>query len=272
MAAANNNRRASALSQGLLYTVIVIAILVLINFFANRYNKSYDSTSNKQFTLSDQTVKIAKNLQQPLTITYWDQPTKFEAAQELLHRYKNLSPKIDALYMDADKKLTQAIAAGVNTLGTIFVDIGTKHQEAKSLTEEEVTGAIIRALKGGERLACFVLGSGEHSIDSAERSGYSGAKDLLEKNNYKTQTLKMLEKTEIPKDCTIVVVAGPKRDYIQPEVDALKAYLGNGGKALFMLDPPLKFAKEEVDDNAALTAVLAGWGVTVDKDLVLDTS
>jgi|HubBroStandDraft_4_1064222.scaffolds.fasta_scaffold130191_1 ABC-type uncharacterized transport system involved in gliding motility auxiliary subunit len=270
--AVNNNRRASALSQGLLYSVIVIAILVLINFFANRYNKSYDSTSNKQFTLSDQTVKIAKNLQQPLTITYWDQPTKFKAAQDLLDRYKNLSPKIDVLYMDADKKRTQAIAAGVKTLGTIFVDIGTKHQEAKSLTEEEVTGAIIRALKGGERLACFVLGSGEHSIDSAERSGYSGAKDLLEKNNYKTQTLKMLEKTEIPKDCTIVVVAGPKRDYIQPEVDALKAYLENGGKALFMLDPPLKFAKEEVDDNAALTGVLESWGVTVDKDLVLDTS
>ena len=82
----------------------------------------------------------------------------------------------------------------------------------------------------------------------------------------------MLEKTEIPKDCTIVVVAGPKRDYIQPEVDALKNYVEDGGNALFMLDPPLKFAKEEIDDNAALTGVLAGWGVTVDKDLVLDTS
>jgi len=272
MAAINNNRRASALTQGLLYSVIVIAILVIINFFANRYNKSYDSTSNKQFTLSDQTIKIVKNLQQPLTITYWDQPTKFKPAQDLLDRYKNLSPKVDVLYMDADKKRTQAIAAGVKTLGTIYVDVGTKHQEAKSLTEEEVTGAIIRALKGGERLACFVLGSEEHSLDSAERSGYSGAKELLEKNNYKTQTLKMLEKTEIPKDCTIVVVAGPKRDYIQPEVDALKAYVENGGKALFMLDPPLKFAKEEIDDNAALTGVLANWGVTVDKDLVLDTS
>jgi ABC-type uncharacterized transport system involved in gliding motility auxiliary subunit len=272
MAANTNNRRASALSQGLMYSVIVIAILVLINFFANRYNKSYDSTSNKQFTLSDQTVKIAKNLQQPLTITYWDQPTKFKPAQDLLDRYKNLSPKIDVQYMDADKKRTQAIAAGVKTLGTIFVDIGTKHQEAKSLTEEEVTGAIVRALKGGERLACFVLGSGEHSIDSTERSGYSGAKELLEKNNYKTQTLKMLEKTEIPKECTIVTVAGPKRDYIQPEVDALKAYVENGGHAVFMLDPPLKFAKEDIDDNAALIGVLAGWGVTVDKDLVLDTS
>jgi ABC-type uncharacterized transport system involved in gliding motility auxiliary subunit len=272
MAASTNNRRTSALGQGLLYIVIVIAILVIVNFFANRYNKSYDTTSNKQFTLSDQTVKIVKNLQQPLTITYWDQPTKFKAAQDLLDRYKNLSPKLDVIYNDADKKRTQAIAAGVKTLGTIYVDFGSKHEEAKSLSEEEVTGAIVRAMKGGERLACFVLGSGEHSIDSAERSGYSGVKELLEKNNYKTQTLKMLEKPELPKTCTIVVVAGPKRDYIQPEVDALKNYVEGGGHAVFMMDPPLKFAKEDVDDNAALIGVLAGWGVTVDKDLVLDTS
>ncbi len=39
-----------------------------------------------------------------------------------------------------------------------------------------------------------------------------------------------------------------------------------------MLDPPLKFAREEIDDNQALLDVLAGWGVTVDKDLVLDIS
>lgn len=270
--APKDNKRASALTQGLLYSVIVIAILVIVNFFANRYNKSYDSTANKQFTLSDQTVKIVKNLQQPLTITYWDQPTKFKAAQDLLDRYKNLSPKVDVQYKDADKYRTQAIAAGVKTLGTIFIDIGSKHQEAKSLTEEEVTGAIVRALKGGERLACFALGSGEHAIDNSDRTGYSGVKDLLERNNYKTQTLKMLEKPEIPKECTIAVVAGPKHDYVQAEVDALKNYVEGGGKALIMLDPPLKFAQDTIDDNDSLTNLLASWGVTVDKDLVLDTS
>ena len=37
------------------YVLIVVAVLGGLNFLANRYNKSYDSTSNKQFTLSDQT-------------------------------------------------------------------------------------------------------------------------------------------------------------------------------------------------------------------------
>jgi ABC-type uncharacterized transport system involved in gliding motility auxiliary subunit len=254
------------------YVLIVVAVVGGVNFLANRYNKSFDTTSSKKFTLSDQTEKIAKNLKQPVTITYWDQPTKFQGAHDLLDRYKNLSSKIDVQYMDTDKKRTQAIAAGVKTLGSIFINVGNKQQEAKSLTEEEITGAMVRAMKGGERTACFVLGSGEHSVADTERDGYSGFKELVEKNTYKTDTLKMLEKPEIPASCSILIVGGPHRDYIQPEVDAIKNYVENGGRALFMLDPPLKFAKQEIDDNQALLNVLAGWGVTVDKDLVLDTS
>ena len=132
---------------------------------------------------------------------------------------------------------------------------------------------MVRALKGGERMACFVLGSGEHSIDDAERDGYAAAKQLAEANNYKTQTIKLLEKPEIPKDCLIVIVAGPSHDYIQPEVDALKKFVEDGGRAVFMLDPrALMFAKQEIDENKGLTDVLTSWGVTADKDLALDTS
>jgi ABC-type uncharacterized transport system involved in gliding motility auxiliary subunit len=68
----------------------------------------------------------------------------------------------------------------------------------------------------------------------------------------------------------VVVVGGPRGDYQQPEVDALKKYVEDGGRALLMLDPPLKIGREEVGDNDALTALLASWGVTPNKDLILD--
>ncbi|HYK57828.1 MAG TPA: GldG family protein [Bryobacteraceae bacterium] len=272
MPADRSRKRAVTLASVILYTVIVVAILGAVNFLANRYEKSYDSTSNKKFTLSDQSQKIVKNLKQTLTITYWGQPSRFTEARDLMDRYKALSTKLDVQYMDADKKRTQAIAAGVKTLPTIYVEVGNKKEEAKTLTEEDVTGAMVRALKGGDREVCFVLGSGEHSIDSTDRDGFSQAKEIAEKGNYKTQTIKMIPKAEIPKECTIVVVPGPKRDFTQPEVDALKAYVEDGGRAMFLLDPPLKFGGFESDENAALMNVLASWGVTVQKDLALDLS
>ena len=68
-------------------------------------------------------------------------------------------------------------------------------------------------------------------------------------------------------------MGGPQLDYPQPEVDALKNYVEGGGHALFMLDTPMKLGKETpVGENAALLKVLADWGVTANKDLVLDLS
>ncbi len=53
------------------YVLIVLAVVGVLNFLANRYNQTYDTTSSKQFTLSDQTIKIAKNLKQDVSISYW---------------------------------------------------------------------------------------------------------------------------------------------------------------------------------------------------------
>jgi ABC-type uncharacterized transport system involved in gliding motility auxiliary subunit len=266
-------RQTKFVAYTILYTVIIVALVSGVNFLANRYDKSYDATANKQFTLSDQTIKIAKNLKQPITITYWGQPTTFQGAKDLLDRYQGLSSDINVKYMDVEKNLTQAKAAGVHDpLPNIFVNTANRHQEAKSLTESDVTGAMVTAMKGGERMACFVLGSGEHSLEDADRDGYSGIKDLLEKNNYKTQTVKLLEKPEVPATCTVLVIGGPKHDYIQPEIDAIKKFVEDGGRALFMVDPPLKIAKMDVDENKPLTDLLTSWGVTPVKDLVLDTS
>ena len=82
----------------------------------------------------------------------------------------------------------------------------------------------------------------------------------------------MLEKPEVPKDCTVLVVGGPKFDYVPPVVEAIKKYVEGGGRALIMLDPPLKFRGDETAENAELTKVLATWGITLNKDLVLDLS
>src|SRR5258708_24025684 len=131
------------------YVLIVLAVVGVLNFLANRYDKTYDTTSSKQFTLSDQTVKIAKDLKQDVSISYWDQPTQFQAAHDLLDRYKNLSPKIDVHYEDVEKNITQARAAGVTRRGAVLGQTGGNTQEAHSLSAEEVTGTVVRALTPG---------------------------------------------------------------------------------------------------------------------------
>jgi len=253
-----------------IYVLVVIAIIATANVLANRYDKSYDTTANKRYSLSDQTVKIVKGLKQDATITYFDQPRGFRAAKDQLDLYSNLSPKVHVKYVDADKENMLAREAGIKNYGTAIVQIGANKQEAKGLNEEGITGAFIRDLKNTTRTVCFVTGSGEHQIDDSGRSGYSQFKELLGKDEYVAKSINLLQKAEIPSDCTVLVVAGPSGDYQQPEVDAIKKFVEDGGRALFMLDPPLKVGRSEISDNDALTSVLKNWGVSVDKDLILD--
>jgi ABC-type uncharacterized transport system involved in gliding motility auxiliary subunit len=253
------------------YILVILCIVSVANVLANRYNKSYDSTSNKRYSLSDQTAKIVKGLTQPVSITYFDKTTAFQNGKDLLDRYATLSPKVHLDYVDPDKNPQAARAAGISKYGTTVVQIGAKKEDAKSVTEEDVTGAIIRDLKSNTRNVCFLTGGGEHQIDDADRPGFSHFKDLLAKDDYTAKPINLLEKPEVPADCTVIVVGGPKSDYVQPEVDAIKKFVEGGGRAMFLLDPPLKIGHPTAD-NDALDAVLQGWGVSVDKDLVLDLS
>jgi ABC-type uncharacterized transport system involved in gliding motility auxiliary subunit len=266
------SKRVTNFAQAALYTVVVIAILVAVNYLSNRYNKSFDTTSNKRYTLSDQTQKVASGLAQDVTISYWNRAEDFQQAHDLLDRYENLSPKVKVRYEDIDKNRTAAIAAGVDARGTIFVQSGTRKETAKSLTEEEITGAMIRAIKGGDRMVCFTGGYGEGDPGGADANGYADVNKLIEKNNYKTQTLQLVTSPTVPKECTVLVVGGPRRAYLQPAVDAIKTYVEGGGHALILLDPPLKLGGSPIDENPGLEGLLTSWGVQMNKDLVLDLS
>ena len=162
---------------------------------------------------------------------------------------------------DGGKSLRSVIETNVPDL--VVLDLNMPEEDGLS---------IIRDLKSNTRTVCFLSGSGEHQLDDSDREGFSQFKQLLAKDSYESKTVDLLQKPEVPSDCTALVIAGPTRDYVQPEVDAVKKFVEDGGRAFFMLDPPLKMGRSEIADNDALTNVLQGWGVTVDKDLILDLS
>jgi ABC-2 type transport system permease protein len=278
------------------YILVILAVLGVANFLANRYDKSYDATANKQFSLSDQTIKAVKNLKKDVNVTYYGETDQFRTARDLLGRYSDLSPKLRVQYIDPVKKPQLARAAGVRQMGTIVVDSGERKEDAKSLTEEDITGAVIRSLKGGERNACFLAGSGERGLDDSAAGGLSILKEALEHNNYKTRALNPAQlasptgapatsaaapvigqvqppaQVEIPKDCTVLISDGPKLAYSPAEVAAIKAYVEGGGSALFLMDTPLRIGSQEGNENPEIVKMLSGWGVTMNNDLAIDIS
>ena len=263
-------RQTKYVGYATLYILVVVSIVSTVNVLANRYDKTYDATSNKRYSLSEQTAKIVKGLKEDAKITYFDQGTRFERAKDQLDLYAKLSRRVHVDFVDVDKKPQLAREAGIKSYGTTMVQMGAKREEAKGTSEEDITGALIRALKNNARTVCFVSGSGERQIDDTDRSGYSRLRDLLVKEEYNSKSISLLQKADVPPECMVLVVAGPTGDYQQPAVDAIKKYVEEGGRALLLLDPPLKMGRSEIADNDALAGLLQSWGVTLDKDLILD--
>jgi ABC-type uncharacterized transport system involved in gliding motility auxiliary subunit len=254
------------------YVIVIIAIVIVANWLADHHNKTVDVTANKQFTLSDETKKVAGNLKKDVTIYYFDRSDSYDRARDLFDRYRNLSSKIKVDYVDPEKKPDVARVEGARALGDIIVDNGEKKETAKGLTEEELTGALVRASKSGAKTVCFVNGSGEHTLADTERDGYSAMKDALDKNNYKTDTISLIQKPEIPKTCSVVVIGGPRNDYLQPAIDALRMYVMGGGRAIFNFDPILNLPAEKMGETPELAKLVEEWGVTPNGDVILDLS
>ena len=177
------------------YILVVLAVVVVANYLGNRYSKSWDATANKRYSLSQETKKIVDGLKSPATITYFNVSTRFVEAKDILDEYTAISPsKVQVKYVDPEKEPMLARAAGIRTIPAATVQIGDHTETATDITEEGITGAFIRDIKGNTRTVCFLTGSGEHAIDDTSRDGASRLKDLLAKDTYQTQSINLIQK------------------------------------------------------------------------------
>jgi gliding motility-associatede transport system auxiliary component len=257
------SRQAKSGAYMTVYVLVAIAILGALNFLAVQYNKNYDATKGKLYSLSDQTLRVLNNLDRDVKIYYFDKKTQFPRGKDMLVRYENASSKVKVDYIDPDSKPDMAQAMNVRNYGTVLVELGGARQEAKSPSEEDVTNAIIKAIKGKAKKACLMAGHGEAAPDSQDRDGFSGAKGEIEGANYTTETISLMEHPQIPSDCTLLVIAGPDKNYLDPEIDMLRKYVESGGSVLFMLD---------YQKSPHLVDLVGSWGVKVNNDIVVDPS
>jgi ABC-type uncharacterized transport system involved in gliding motility auxiliary subunit len=243
------------------YTAVAVAIVVLANWFVDRHNRRWDLTPNQSYSLSPQTTKVLKELKNDLTIYVFDRESGFRGRRDLLDNYSALTPRVTVRYVDPDRQPSLAGQFGIRNYGTVVVAGGDKHFEAQSSTEEGLTNAIVRLLKG-QKTVYFIQGHGERDVDSSDRAGYGRIKKQLESENRQVKTLVLLQKMEVPADCSLLVIAGPRNDFLAQEVETIKKYLTGGGRALFLLDPGMELTN--------LAKLLADWNVTLRNDLAID--
>jgi ABC-type uncharacterized transport system involved in gliding motility auxiliary subunit len=248
--------------------LMVLAILVGINYIAGRQNKRWDLTAAKQYSLSDQTVKVLKGLKEPVRLIVFDRDSAFQRFRDRLSEFEYVSPNVKVEYVDPDRQPMRAKEYQVQSYGTVVAEYQKRIERTTSDTEQDITNAIIKAVEGQQKRVYFVQGHGEKDTGSAdERSGYNAIAAALTRDNFSVEKLVLAQQQDVPADASVLIVAGPRVDYLQPEIDMLRRYMNKGGKVLFMLDPPDRADSPPLTN---LEAVVRDWGIELGHDVVLD--
>jgi ABC-type uncharacterized transport system involved in gliding motility auxiliary subunit len=246
-------------SQLGLQVCLLLVGLGLLQVVAERTNLRFDLTPTRGLSLSPVTRKVLAEVAAPLRITVFFRRGTREQYADLLERFRGVNRHIEFELLDLDRFPDRARSLGVAQYGRAAVEYGGHRAVVLAAPEEQLAGGVLRAVRGRERRVLFTSGHGERT-PGGDQDSYGRLAGALEAENYAPEGRAFLE-APVPAGTDLVVVAGPKHDFLPQEVAELARYLQAGGGVLMLLDPaPLP----------NLAAFLAAMGIRLGDDFIVD--
>ena len=254
---------------------LATAWLFALNWVAAETNERIDLRTVRNLVPSGQTLEMARNLDEPVTITLFFPPAN--DVLELIEPYfDDLDAAGDNLTVQRkDRDMHPALAKDMRARknGVVVFSKGEDHEQVRLDVDPKKARSKLKKLdkdvqtKLGkvardQRVAYLVTGHGERSTSpkADDPPGLKGAKEVLKQLNYKVKNLGLKEglSEDVPEDATLVILAGPRNPMLPQEMEALIRYLEGGGSMMLLVDP-------DVEEDPELDPLLALLGLTVDS-------
>lgn len=250
-------------AHSVVVVMLVGAVVVMANVLAVRHPSRLDLSQSGTFTLAPQSVKVLEGLKDEVKVTAFVQKGSETEAKlkDLLDTYRHYSQTISSETVDPDTHPAAAKQYGVTQYDTIVMESAGREARIQTVSEQDLTNALIRLGKTSKKRIAVLEGHGEPSVTDPDVNGLSQAKDALERQGYEVTTLFLAQTGAVDPGTSVVVVADPQKPLVPQELDALKAYLAGGGRLLLLLGPGPKTGME---------GLAADWGVTLREDTVID--
>lgn len=286
--------RTGTLSAGVL---LIAALLAIVNYFGWKYHKRFDWTSSRLYTLSDKSENVVRDLKKDVDFIVFLQPGDelYEPVRELLSQYDAASQRVNVRYVDPQRDRLEAerlireyqisgygvvVASGTDKRVIPSNDLAEldfsamQMGQAPTLSgfkgEQLFTGAILQLGEGRKPKVLFTTGHGERSLDDQAAEGLAGIQQILGEDNFDVEEWSSLGKTAVPPGTDLVVVAGPRSPFLQPELGALTSYLNGGGRVLALIEPTLGQMEGTGLTPTGFESWLKQFGVELGNDIVVD--
>ena len=261
--------------------IIAFAAVVMANLAVQELPADLtqiDVTSQKLYSLTDETKNILKKLEQDITIYVINsEESADETLDTTLERYAQLSDHIQVEYKDplVNPNFYRTFADAVST-NSLIVESGERakvidyseiyetefdyYTYSSTVTgydaEGQITSAIDYVTNAELPVVYQIEGHGETALETSFT-------DVLSKENVELSTINLLQYDAVPEDAACILLLGPTTDLSSDDADKIIAYLENGGKAIISVN-----MTDETLPN--FDRVLAAYGVTNTYSMILE--
>ncbi len=234
------------LSTGAL-CALVLLLLIAVNILGIKYYKSFDYSSAKRNSLSDQSITVVKALKEKLTLKLFYDPNAKEFAalrgdlRGLVKMYEDASDKVSLEFIDmqANPRLTQEYGISGGGVGYLFIEYESKKEKIEtpqgSYQEQDLTHGIIKVTREKSETLYFLAGHGEVSLSDSSPQGMSYTKSVLEGVGYIVKELDLAQAGQIPADTSALFIVGPKIGVSSAELSLIEKYMREGGNVFLAL-------------------------------------
>lgn len=279
-------------------TVLLVAILLVINLLSNEFHLRFDLTDEKEFTLSPATLDILKSLEEPVTVkAYFSQnlPSHIvktrQDFQELLIEYANRAHGLvqyefinpseeESTQQEAVRNGIQPVLINVREKDEVkqqkaflgaTISLGEKKEvipfvQPGSAMEYALSTAIKKIVVTSKPTIGFLTGHGEPSV--SELSQLQEQLGIL----YQVDEIRLTDTTLIPVTVKTLVIVRPMDSIPAGQFIKLDAFLARGGAlaiAINRVNGDLQ-SSQGYSVNTGLESWLQQKGIQVEDDFVID--
>ncbi|MDR1458297.1 MAG: Gldg family protein [Puniceicoccales bacterium] len=273
--------------NNILAVSIATFLFITVNLLAWTYLRRINMANKPSTALSSESIHILNSIIGEVEIfVAYEQQTDSDAqifvqpVRKLLQEYRaHCQNFIKTTFIDINKQPRQ-IDSLRNRFGeidgnSVVVSCGDRFKTITAFElydlsnendtvfcgEEVISNTLATLTSGNKKSIVFTVGHGEMSIDNPSASnGISSAVSSLKKHGYNVLTKHIADINSNSDDLDLIVIAGPRTEFIDTEVDTLEYFLSHKNGRLLILLSPLK--------SNGLDDLFFRWGIIAD-DMIL---
>jgi ABC-type uncharacterized transport system involved in gliding motility auxiliary subunit len=235
----NSRARLQLRIQSGVFLLLFIALLVLLAWLSQRYPVTIDMSSNQRNSLSQETVRLLENVDAEIEVTLFITPIneRKPALEKLFKRYRQLQPNIRVQSLNPELHPDLLRTHDIRYDGEVLLQYRGRSEKITQISEANVSNAIQRLLRQGERWLVFLQGHGERNPYGEANHDYSLFATQLASKGYTVEDLTLSQIGSIPDNTDVLVLASPQVALLPGEIRLLQEYIDGGGNFLWLADP-----------------------------------